>query len=138
MPRFVARVTRFRAIRTIPKQMPGLITLITSLSAHPLHPPRLGTGAGDVPRFIAIVTGRRVRTLLTVFCEMSLSVAPITSLRILLAVPGEVPQTVALVALLAGARERVAAAAVATPATSSGLRTLAGVVARSAALVTDA
>lgn len=87
---------------------------------------------GDVTRLVAIVAGRLVGGLLAVLGDVPHPVAPVTTVLVLLAFPGEVAVPVTLVAFLP---PPVAASAV-RPAAVAAAGTLAGEVARLVASVT--
>lgn len=114
--------------------MSRLVTFVTRLSTS-IGTPAFRAVTGDMARLIAIVAWRCIRALLAVFCEVALSVAPITSLSILLAIPCKMAQPIAFVAFLPSAGKRITTATVtATP----WLGTLTSEVARSTALVANA
>lgn len=117
MPRLVAVVAGLGAVRAVAADVAGLVAVIARQRRTPFTLlASLGAVARDVAHFGAVVAGWLVGALRTITRYVSGSVTPITSISLLLAVPGKMSLPVALVALFAAPAVAAVPAAVAAVA----------------------
>lgn len=117
MSGLAARVAGPVAVRAIASEMSVLVARITDASASPrTSVSRFGTFASDMTRFVAIIARRLVGGLLTIFGDMSDTVATVTTIVILFAFAGEMTVAIAFVAFFPAS---VTASTVGTAAVAS-------------------
>lgn len=109
MAGLVAQITRLRALRAVPGNVSGPLTVVASVVCHAVHASGLGTTPGNMAGFSAVVAGRHIGALHAVLGEVALAVAAVATRRVLLAISGIVANLIAFVALLATAITAAAA-----------------------------
>jgi len=138
MAGFVADVASLSVFWTVPRQVPHFVAVEAGLIGHAVHRTPFGAAPRNMPRLIAVVARRSVRTLVTVLGEVALAIAPIATLSVLLAITSEVAQPVAFVAFLAAPAVAITTAVPTTaPSSTTRLRTFTGEMSWTTALVAN-
>lgn len=135
MTRFVADVASLCAIGTVPRYMPHLVTIVarlreTSIVRIVRH---FRTRTRNMPWFITVVARRRIRTLVAVFSDVTLAVAPVATICPLLAVSGVVTKAITLETFLTTTAESPISTS--TVSTATSLRTFPRNMPRSVAFI---
>jgi len=90
MAGFAADVASLSVVRAISGQMTHLVASIAGLRRNAINRCTFWAASSYMPRLIAIIAGRSVRALVTLFSKVPLAVAPVATFSFLLAITGKV------------------------------------------------